>query len=160
MALAGGELRRIALQPPHLRVDWVAICRRPERENPAGDPQHPAQPFGRRLAAPGFCRPVAGTIAEGEIYVLSDEVYEHICFAEGRPRQRTGASAAARKRAVAVSSFGKTFHMTGWKVGYCVAPAAISAELRKVHQYPDLLIEYPGAAGDRRHAARSARALS
>ncbi len=65
-----------------------------------------------------------------------------------------------RERAVAVSSFGKTFHMTGWKVGYCVAPAAISAELRKVHQYLTFSVNTPGAAGDRRHAARSAGALS
>ena len=73
-------------------------------------------------------------IAEREIYVLSDEVYEHICFAEGG-HASVLAHPQLRERAVAVSSFGKTFHMTGWKVGYCVAPAAISAELRKVHQY-------------------------
>ncbi len=48
-----------------------------------------------------------------------------------------------RERAVAVSSFGKTFHMTGWKVGYCVAPAAISAELRKVHQYLTFSVNTP-----------------
>jgi methionine aminotransferase len=48
-----------------------------------------------------------------------------------------------RQRAIAVSSFGKTYHMTGWKVGYCVAPAAISAELRKVHQYLTFAVNTP-----------------
>ncbi len=48
-----------------------------------------------------------------------------------------------RERAIAVSSFGKTYHMTGWKVGYCVAPAAISAELRKVHQYLTFAVNTP-----------------
>lgn len=47
------------------------------------------------------------------------------------------------ERAVAVSSFGKTFHMTGWKIGYCVAPAAISAEIRKVHQYLTFCVNTP-----------------
>ena len=77
-----------------------------------------------------------------EIYVLSDEVYEHICFAEGG-HASVLAHPQLRERAVAVSSFGKTFHMTGWKVGYCVAPAAISAELRKVHQYLTFSVNTP-----------------
>ncbi|MDA5157804.1 aminotransferase class I/II-fold pyridoxal phosphate-dependent enzyme, partial [Klebsiella pneumoniae] len=81
-------------------------------------------------------------IAEREIYVLSDEVYEHICFAEGG-HTSVLAHPQLRERAVAVSSFGKTFHMTGWKVGYCVAPAAISAELRKVHQYLTFSVNTP-----------------
>ena len=81
-------------------------------------------------------------IAEREIYVLSDEVYEHICFAEGG-HASVLAHPQLRERAVAVSSFGKTFHMTGWKVGYCVAPAAISAELRKVHQYLTFSVNTP-----------------
>ena len=81
-------------------------------------------------------------IADREIYVLSDEVYEHICFAaEGHASVL--AHPQLRERAVAVSSFGKTFHMTGWKVGYCVAPAAISAELRKVHQYLTFAVNTP-----------------
>ncbi|EDQ2409847.1 aminotransferase class I/II-fold pyridoxal phosphate-dependent enzyme, partial [Salmonella enterica subsp. enterica] len=77
-----------------------------------------------------------------EIYVLSDEVYEHICFAaEGHASVL--AHPQLRERAVAVSSFGKTFHMTGWKIGYCVAPAAISAEIRKVHQYLTFCVNTP-----------------
>jgi methionine aminotransferase len=81
-------------------------------------------------------------IAEQEIYVLSDEVYEHICFTE-EGHASVLAHAELRQRAIAVSSFGKTFHMTGWKVGYCIAPAAISAEIRKVHQYLTFSVNTP-----------------
>ena len=77
-----------------------------------------------------------------EIYVLSDEVYEHICFtAQGHASVL--AHPQLRQRAVAVFSFGKTYHMTGWRVGYCIAPAAITAELRKVHQYLTFSITTP-----------------
>lgn len=69
-------------------------------------------------------------------------MYEHICFAaEGHASVL--AHPQLRERAVAVSSFGKTFHMTGWKIGYCVAPAAISAEIRKVHQYLTFCVNTP-----------------
>ena len=81
-------------------------------------------------------------IKEREIFVISDEVYEHICFA-GQGHASVLAHSQLRERAVAVSSFGKTYHMTGWKVGYCVAPAAISAELRKVHQYLTFSVNTP-----------------
>jgi methionine aminotransferase len=69
-------------------------------------------------------------------------VYEHICFAQ-EGHASVLAHPQLRERAVAVSSFGKTYHMTGWKVGYCVAPAAISAELRKVHQYLTFAVNTP-----------------
>ncbi|WP_193152175.1 pyridoxal phosphate-dependent aminotransferase [Serratia marcescens] len=81
-------------------------------------------------------------IAEREIYVLSDEVYEHICFAKGG-HASVLAHPQLRQRAIAVSSFGKTFHMTGWKVGYCVAPTTLSAEVRKVHQYLTFSVNTP-----------------
>lgn len=98
-------------------------------------------------------------IAEREIYVLSDEVYEHICFAK-EGHASVLAHPQLRERAIAVSSFGKTYHMTGWKVGYCVAPAAISAELRKRTSVFDVCRQYPGAAGAGGYAARRAGTLS
>lgn len=81
-------------------------------------------------------------ITAREIYVLSDEVYEHICFAPGG-HQSVLAHDGLRQRAIAVSSFGKTYHMTGWKVGYCVAPPALSAEVRKIHQYLTFAVNTP-----------------
>lgn len=77
-----------------------------------------------------------------EIFVISDEVYEHINFSQ-QGHASVLAHPQLRERAVAVSSFGKTYHMTGWKVGYCVAPAPISAEIRKVHQYLTFSVNTP-----------------
>ena len=141
MALAGGELRRIALQPPHFRVDWrqfAAALSEKTRLVILNTPHNPSATVWQREDFAALWQ----AIAEREIYVLSDEVYEHICFADGGHASAL-AHPQLRERAVAVSSFGKTFHMTGWKVGYCVAPAAISAELRKVHQYLTFSVNTP-----------------
>ncbi len=74
-------------------------------------------------------------VLEGtDILVLSDEVYEHIVY-DGAEHQSMGRHAGLAERSFVISSFGKTFHCTGWKVGYCVAPKALSVEFRKVHQY-------------------------
>jgi methionine transaminase len=69
-----------------------------------------------------------------EIIVLSDEVYEHIVF-DGRDHESVLRRPELAERSFVVSSFGKVYHVTGWKIGYCVAPPELSAELRKVHQY-------------------------
>ncbi|CAK9884413.1 MAG: Methionine aminotransferase [Candidatus Erwinia impunctatus] len=81
-------------------------------------------------------------IREQEIYVISDEVYEHICFTSAG-HQSVLTHSDLRERAVVISSFGKTYHMTGWKVGYCEAPPALSAEIRKIHQYLTFSVNTP-----------------
>ncbi|MGK3130196.1 pyridoxal phosphate-dependent aminotransferase [Pantoea sp. C8B4] len=139
--LAGGVLKRIALQPPEFRVDWSefrSLLSAKTRLVILNTPHNPSATVWRKSDYAELWQ----AIAEQEIYVLSDEVYEHICFdAEGHASVL--AHAELRQRAIAVSSFGKTFHMTGWKVGYCVAPAAISAEIRKVHQYLTFSVNTP-----------------
>jgi len=139
--LSGGVLKRIALQPPHFRVDWqqfAASLNDKTRLVILNTPHNPSATVWLREDFAALWQ----AIADREIYVLSDEVYEHICFAaEGHASVL--AHPQLRERAVAVSSFGKTFHMTGWKVGYCVAPAAISGELRKVHQYLTFAVNTP-----------------
>jgi len=139
--LSGGVLKRIALQPPHFRGDWqqfAASLSDKTRLVILNTPHNPSATVWQREDFAALWQ----AIADRESYVLSDEVYEHICFAaEGHASVL--AHPQLRERAVAVSSFGKTFHMTGWKVGYCVAPAAISAELRKVHQYLTFAVNTP-----------------
>ncbi len=76
------------------------------------------------------------------VFVLSDEVYEHIVF-DGKPHHSVASSAELASRAFLVSSFGKTFHSTGWKIGYCCAPAALTAEFRKVHQFNVFAVNRP-----------------
>ncbi|WP_180349570.1 pyridoxal phosphate-dependent aminotransferase [Klebsiella spallanzanii] len=139
--LSGGVLKRIALQPPYFRVDWQQFAETLSDKTRLvilNTPHNPSATVWQREDFAALWQ----AIADREIYVISDEVYEHICFAaEGHASVL--AHPQLRERAVAVSSFGKTFHMTGWKVGYCVAPAAISAELRKVHQYLTFAVNTP-----------------
>ncbi|MDM9617093.1 pyridoxal phosphate-dependent aminotransferase [Kosakonia cowanii] len=139
--LSGGVLKRIALQPPHFRVNWqafTALLSDRTRLVIVNTPHNPSATVWQEADFAALWQ----AIADREIYVLSDEVYEHICFAEGG-HASVLKHPQLRERAVAVSSFGKTYHMTGWKVGYCIAPAAISAELRKVHQYLTFSVNTP-----------------
>ncbi len=139
--LSGGILKRIALQPPHFRVDWqafAALLSDKTRLVILNTPHNPSATVWRKEDFAALWQ----AINEKEIYVLSDEVYEHISFVE-EGHASVLAHPQLRQRAIAVSSFGKTFHMTGWKVGYCVAQAAISAELRKVHQYLTFSVNTP-----------------
>jgi len=141
VTLAGGVMKRIALQPPGFKVDWrqfASLLSERTRLVILNTPHNPSASVWLKSDFAALWE----AIAEREIFVLSDEVYEHICFAaEGHASVL--AHPQLRQRAVAVSSFGKTFHMTGWKVGYCVAPAAISAEIRKVHQYLTFAVNTP-----------------
>ncbi|MEY8711275.1 pyridoxal phosphate-dependent aminotransferase [Mangrovibacter phragmitis] len=139
--LAGGVVKRLALQPPHFRVDWDAFKNMLTPKTRMVILNTPHNPTATLWQQSDFVQ-LWQAIADQEIYVLSDEVYEHICFApEGHASVL--AHEALRERAVAVSSFGKTYHMTGWKVGYCVAPAAISVEIRKIHQYLTFSVNTP-----------------
>lgn len=139
--LSGGVLKRIALQPPGFRVDWTAFAALLSSKTRLVILNTPHNPSATVWRSADFAA-LWQAIAEQEIYVLSDEVYEHICFDEAG-HASVLAHPQLRQRAVAVSSFGKTFHMTGWKVGYSVAPAAISAEIRKVHQYLTFSVNTP-----------------
>lgn len=141
VTLSGGVLKRIALQPPYFRVNWdefASLLSPRTRLVILNTPHNPSATVWRSSDFAALWQ----AIEQHEIYVLSDEVYEHICF-DDAGHASVLAHPQLHERAVAVSSFGKTFHMTGWKVGYCVAPAAISAELRKVHQYLTFAVNTP-----------------
>lgn len=139
--LAGGVVKRVALQPPLFNVDWAAfraLLSTRTRLVILNTPHNPSATVWRQSDFEQLWQ----AITSREIYVLSDEVYEHICFApEGHASVLRHSE--LRQRAIAVSSFGKTYHMTGWKVGYCIAPEAISAEIRKVHQYLTFSVNTP-----------------
>ncbi len=83
-----------------------------------------------------------GIVSDTGVLLLSDEVYEHIVF-DGRPHQSASRSPLLAERTFVISSFGKTFHVTGWKVATCCAPAALTAELRKVHQFMVFAVNTP-----------------
>lgn len=141
IALSGGIVKRMALQPPHFRVDWqefAALLSERTRLVILNTPHNPSATVWQQADFAALWQAIAGH----EIFVISDEVYEHINFSQ-QGHASVLAHPQLRERAVAVSSFGKTYHMTGWKVGYCVAPAPISAEIRKVHQYLTFSVNTP-----------------
>jgi methionine transaminase len=101
----------------------------------------PHNPTGRTLG-PDDLVALERIVSETGVLLLSDEVYEHIVF-DGIAHQSLMRSPALAASTVVISSFGKTFHTTGWKVGYACAPAAISAEIRKVHQFMVFAVNTP-----------------
>lgn len=160
VTLSGGTLKRITLQPPAFSVDWSQFGKLLSPRTRLVILNTPHNPSATAWQAEDM-QQLWHAIGDHEIYVLSDEVYEHICFAKGG-HTSVLAHPQLRQRAIAVSSFGKTFHMTGWKVGYCVAPAALSAEVRKVHQYLTFSVngQHPGPVGAGGHAAQRAGTLA
>jgi methionine aminotransferase len=131
--LAGGRAVFVALRHPDYRIDW-------DRVQAALNPRtrllivnSPHNPTGMVLHAADIAA-LQTIAADHDLLILSDEVYEHIVF-DGAQHESLARYPDLRARSFVVSSFGKTYHATGWKVGYCLAPQALSAELRKVHQF-------------------------
>ena len=102
----------------------------------------PHNPTGRILRDADL-RALEALIERNNIFLLSDEVYEHIVF-DDQPHRSLSTSAQLAARTVVISSFGKTFHTTGWKIGYALAPSALMAEFRKVHQFMVFAVNTPG----------------
>jgi methionine aminotransferase len=131
--LAGARAVHIPLKLPDFSVDWQRIKDAITPKTRMIVINSPHNPSGAVLDA-GDLETLAEVVRGTEIFVLSDEVYEHIIF-DGLAHQSILRHAELSARSFVVSSFGKTYHCTGWKVGYCIAPAQLSAEFRKVHQY-------------------------
>jgi methionine aminotransferase len=139
--LSGARCIRIALQPPAFRFDWDQVRRAltdRTRLIIINSPQNPSC----TVASTDDLQALADCIRDRPITVLSDEVYEHVLF-DGRRHASVLAHPELRARSYAVYSFGKTLHATGWRVGYCVAPATLTRELRKVHQFNTFSIAAP-----------------
>jgi len=101
----------------------------------------PHNPTGAILSRDDLDR-LAGLLRGTSAYLISDEVYEHIVF-DDKPHVSVLSHDELWERSLVISSFGKTYHATGWKVGYCMAPAALSAEFRKVHQFTTFAVNTP-----------------
>ncbi len=139
--LAGGRAVRIPLLRPGYRVDW-------DRVRDAISPRtrliivnSPHNPTGAVFDAADLDA-LEHALRDNGVLVLSDEVYEHIVFDGHRHLSLLGRPSLAA-RSFVVSSFGKTLHCTGWKVGYCVAPAPLTLEFRKVHQFVQFAVAAP-----------------
>ncbi|WP_133501079.1 pyridoxal phosphate-dependent aminotransferase [Cognatilysobacter terrigena] len=131
--LAGGVAVHVALHPETFAPDWPAIRAAVTPRTRMIMINSPHNPSGAMWSADDMQQLIALLDGTG-IYLLSDEVYEHIIF-DGRRHESALRYPELRSRAFVISSFGKTYHCTGWKIGYCIAPPALSVEFRKVHQY-------------------------
>jgi methionine aminotransferase len=133
ITLAAGRTIHLPLTQHEFAIDWGRLQSALNRRTRLVIVNTPHNPSGALLTAADFGR-LAELLRPYDCYLLSDEVYEHVVF-DGARHATALAHRELRERCFAVFSFGKTYHATGWKLGYCVAPPALSAELRRVHQY-------------------------
>jgi methionine aminotransferase len=131
--LAGARAIRIPLAPPDFRIDWQRVRESITPRTRLIVINSPHNPTGTMLSAADLDE-LERVLEHTPALLLSDEVYEHLVF-DGAVQQSVLMRPALAARAFAVFSFGKTFHATGWKTGYCVAPPALTAELRRIHQF-------------------------
>ncbi|KRV76238.1 pyridoxal phosphate-dependent aminotransferase [Pseudomonas citronellolis] len=131
--LAGGRCVHVPLNLPDFRIDWQRLADAITPRTRLIFLNSPHNPSGALIDRADLDS-LAALIREREIYVISDEVYEHLIY-DGVQHASVLAHDELYARAFVVSSFGKTYHVTGWKTGYVVAPQALSAEMRKIHQY-------------------------
>jgi len=131
--LAGGKCVHVQLGAEDFSIDWQQLTDAISPRTRMIILNSPHNPSGA-LITPAELDRLAALIADRDIYIVSDEVYEHLVF-DGVPHASVLAQEQLFQRAFVVSSFGKTYHVTGWKTGYVIAPPALTLELRKVHQY-------------------------
>ncbi|MCA6216448.1 pyridoxal phosphate-dependent aminotransferase [Ideonella sp. B7] len=154
IALAGARTVRVPLNPQtlHVDLDRLAAALTPRTRlliiNTPHNPSGMVWTAQERDQLRDLLRPT-------DILVLSDEVYEHMVY-DGRPHVSVSGDPELAARSMVVSSFGKTFHVTGWKVGYVAAPASLMAEFRKVHQFNVFTVNTPMQHGLARYLANPA----
>ncbi len=129
----GGIPVTYELQAPYYKVDWEAFAQLISPKTRMIIINTPHNPTGTIFTNEDLLA-LQSLVMDTNILILSDEVYEHLIY-EGQEHCSVLRYPALRERSLAVYSFGKTFHNTGWKIGYCVAPKALMAEFRKVHQF-------------------------
>ena len=131
--LSGGTPVFVTLRGPDYRVDWGDVRRAVTARTRAIVVNSPHNPTGMLLDRDDL-RELTNVLQHTDALVVADEVYEHIVF-DGRSHESIARYPELAERAVVISSFGKTYHTTGWKIGYCAAPRALSAEVARVHQF-------------------------
>ncbi|MGP5327861.1 pyridoxal phosphate-dependent aminotransferase [Pseudomonas helleri] len=131
--LAGGRCVHVQLGLDDFSIDWQKLTDALTPRTRMIILNTPHNPSGALISRAELDQ-LAALIADRDIYLISDEVYEHLVY-DGVPHVSVLSHPELYHRAFVVSLFGKTYHVTGWKTGYVVAPPALTAELRKVHQY-------------------------
>ncbi len=139
--LAGGVVVRVPLTPGTFRPDFEKIAAAMTPRTRAIIVNSPHNPSGTVWKRDDMLR-LQELLAPTDVLLISDEVYEHMVY-DGQPHESAARYPGLAARAFIVSSFGKTYHVTGWKVGYVAAPAPLMAEFRKVHQFNVFTVNTP-----------------
>ncbi len=152
--LAGGTVVRVALQAGTFRPDFDAIAAAITPRTRAILVNSPHNPSATIWRATDFDQ-LATVLRPTDALLISDEVYEHMVY-DGEGHASASAQPELAARAFVVSSFGKTFHVTGWKIGTVAAPAPLTAEFRKVHQFNVFTVNTPMQHGLARYLVNPA----
>nr|WP_157466942.1 methionine aminotransferase [Cyclobacterium marinum] len=131
--LNGGVPVFVTLDAPDFKIDWEKVKAKISPKTKAILINTPHNPVGTVFSKEDLdC--LAEIIRGKDIYIISDEVYEHIVF-DGEVHHSMMTHPELKERSFICNSVGKTYHVTGWKIGYCLAPAALTKEFRRIHQY-------------------------
>ncbi|MGB3152244.1 MAG: methionine aminotransferase [Maribacter sp.] len=139
--LNGGVPIYLELETPDYKVNWFAFKRLITSKTRMVIINTPHNPSGRILSKEDMLQ-LQELLRGTNILLISDEVYEHIIF-DGKEHESASRFADLALRSFICASFGKTFHVTGWKMGYCAAPAVLMKEFRKVHQFNVFSVDHP-----------------
>ncbi len=131
--LNGGIPVYVTLKFPDYNIDWNEVKNVVNRKTKLIILNYPHNPTGAVLSQEDITN-LSEIVNGSGIFIVSDEAYEHIIF-DGRQHESMARYPLLAKRSFVICSFGKTYHTTGWKIGYCLAPEALSIELQKIHQY-------------------------
>ena len=131
--LAGGKTIHIPLSGNSFSIDWERVRESITPRTKAIIINSPHNPTGSVISRVDLDQ-LAELASNNDLVVISDEVYEHMVF-DGQQHNTVAAHPGLRDRSFVISSFGKTYHATGWKVGYCIAAPALTIEFRKIHQF-------------------------
>ncbi|MBO3117884.1 methionine aminotransferase [Winogradskyella sp. DF17] len=141
----GGKAVSIQLSAPEYKVDWNEVATKISSKTKMILINTPHNPSGTILSKEDMMQ-LQKLTKDTDIIILSDEVYEHMVY-DGEKHQSVCLFPDLKKRSFITASFGKTFHNTGWKVGYCCAPEALMREYRKVHQFNVFSVNHPVQKG-------------
>ena len=139
--VAGGRPVYVQLRYPEYSIDWDAVQRAITPRTRMMVINTPNNPTAMVFSGEDL-RTLESMLRATDIVLVSDEVYEHIVF-DGHRHQSVASFPGLAERSIVVSSFGKTFHVTGWKIGYAFAPRELTAEFRKVHQFNAFVTNSP-----------------
>jgi methionine aminotransferase len=139
--LMGGVVKSLALEPPNYRIAWDMVKRLINQKTKMIILNSPHNPTATILHKEDIDE-LSALVKNRDILILSDEVYEHLIY-DGETHHSMARYPELQQRSFIVASFGKPFHATGWKVGYCMAPAYLMSEFRKIHQFLVFAVNTP-----------------